>query len=62
MEDTHSLWYRVLSARYGVEGSRLMGGGRDASLWWRDIYALCREEWFSHHVSHSVGNGRNTRF
>jgi len=25
MEDTHSLWYRVLSARYGVAGGRLMG-------------------------------------
>jgi len=62
MADTHSLWYRVLPARYGVEGGRLMGGGRDASLWWRDICALGREEWFSDHVSRAVGNGRNTRF
>ena len=39
-----------------------MGGGHDTSLWWRDIYALCREEWFSDHVSRLVGNGRNTLF
>jgi len=44
MADTHSLWYRVLAARYGVEGGQLMEGGRDASLWWRDICALGREE------------------
>ena len=62
MADTHSLWYRVLAVRYGVEGGRLMGGGRDASVWWRDICALGREEWFSDHVSRAVGNGRNTRF
>ena len=39
-----------------------MGGGNAASLWWRDIYALSREEWFSDHVSRSVSNGRNALF
>ena len=39
-----------------------MGGGRDASLWWRDVQVLCREEWFSHNVIRVVGNGKNTMF
>jgi len=56
------MWFRVLSARYGVEGGRLLGGGRETSMWWRDISAMCREEWFANHVSRSVGNGENTFF
>jgi len=55
LEDAHNLWCRVLSARYGIGGGRLMGGGRDA-------YAMCREEWFTNHVRRTVGNGRNTLF
>jgi len=62
LEDTDSLWFRMLSARYGVEGGRLKGGGRETSLWWRDLYALCREEWFIDHVSRSVGNGKQIVF
>ena len=57
-----SLWYRVLSARYGMEGGRLKGGGREASLWWRDISLLCRESWFTDHVDRSLGNGKHTLF
>ncbi|AES72012.1 transmembrane protein, putative [Medicago truncatula] len=60
--DRDSLWYRVLSARYGEEDGRLCQGGRDGSLWWRDIYQLCEEGWFNSHVSRSVGNGKNTLF
>lgn len=44
-----------------VDG-RLMGGGRDASLWWRDIHLLCDDEWFSGNVSRLVGNGKGTLF
>jgi len=62
LEDTDSMWFRVLSARYGVEGGRLLGGGREASMWWRDIFALCREEWFATHIRRSVGNGRTLDF
>ena len=32
----------------------MKGGGREASLWWHDLYALRREEWFHDNVSHSV--------
>jgi len=31
-------------------------------VWWRDIEALRREEWFSDHVSRSVENGKHTLF
>ena len=55
--DRESLWFRVLSTRYGVEGGRVLDSGRDVSTWWRDIAALRREGWFSNHVSRSVGNG-----
>jgi len=60
--DKKSLWFKVLVTRYGVDGSRLMDGGRTASSWWRDIVALHREELFSDHVSREVGNERLTRF
>jgi len=40
----------------------LRGGGRDASLWWRDVHVLCREEWFRHNVSRVIGSGKNTLF
>ena len=62
LEDNVSMWFRVLAARYGLEGGRLLGGGREASMWWCDIYAICREEWFTNHVSRSIGNGENTLF
>jgi hypothetical protein len=51
-----------MSSRYGEEGGRLKGGGREASIWWRDVHSLCKEEWFSDHVSRSVGNGKHTLF
>ncbi|PNX57520.1 hypothetical protein L195_g058736, partial [Trifolium pratense] len=31
------LWFRMLAARYGVEGGRLRDGGRRGSVWWREI-------------------------
>ncbi|MCI34428.1 alpha-1 6-xylosyltransferase, partial [Trifolium medium] len=35
--DREGLWFRVLTARYGVEGGRLQDGGRRGSSWWREI-------------------------
>ncbi|MCI67353.1 receptor-like kinase, partial [Trifolium medium] len=35
--DRDGLWFRVLAARYGVEGGRLRDGGRIGSSWWREI-------------------------
>jgi len=62
LEDRDSLWFRVLSARYGTDEGRLRGGGREASEWWRVVHNLSRENWFSDHVSRWVGNGRTTLF
>jgi len=59
--ERESLWFRVLSARYGTEEGRLRCG-REASLWWRDVHALCREEWFSQNVSRVIGSGNDTLF
>ena len=60
--DRDSLWYRVLSAQYGVEDGCICQGGRDGSLWWRDIWLLREDVWFNSHVSRSVGDGNNTLF
>jgi len=62
LEDRDSLWFRVLSARYGTNEGRLRGGGRVASEWWRVVHSLSRESWFSDHVSCWVGNRRTTLF
>jgi hypothetical protein len=57
-----SLWFKVLSARYGMTEGRIGSGGRCASLWWRDMEVLSREEWFQDSVHRVVGNGENTLF
>jgi hypothetical protein len=56
------MWFRVLSARYGVEDGRVREGGREASAWWRAISALRSEEWFQGNISQVVGDGKNTMF
>ncbi|GAU46777.1 hypothetical protein TSUD_402880, partial [Trifolium subterraneum] len=35
--DKEGLWFRVLGARYGMEGGKIRDGGRRGSSWWRDI-------------------------
>ena len=60
--DRDSLWFRVLSARYGMEEGRVKEGGHKASVWWRDITTLRSEEWFHGNVSQVVGDGNNTLF
>ncbi|CAJ2646720.1 unnamed protein product [Trifolium pratense] len=66
--DREGLWYRVLVARYGVEGGRLREGGQRGSVWWREV-ARIREgvgesegSWFGEHVLRRVGNGSDTLF
>ena len=53
--ERESLWFKVLSARYGMEEGRLKSGGRD-------VHVLCREEWFRHNVSRVIRSGKNTLF
>jgi len=43
-------------------GGRIQRGGREASAWWRDSYALCQESWFSDNISLSLGNEKHTLF
>ncbi|PNY15039.1 cysteine-rich receptor-like protein kinase, partial [Trifolium pratense] len=64
--DREGFWFRVLAARYGVEGGRLREGGRKGSVWWREI-ARIRERggesgvsWFREHVLRRVGDGSDT--
>jgi len=38
------------------------GGGRGASMWWRDIFAVRQAGWFSDNVCRSLGNGKHTLF
>ncbi|MCI81228.1 putative non-LTR retroelement reverse transcriptase related, partial [Trifolium medium] len=38
--DREVLWFRVLAARYGVEGGRVKEGGRRGSTWWREIVRI----------------------
>jgi len=60
--DKSSLWFRVLAARYGMEGGQLVDGGHNASSWWRVISNLRRDEWFIDHVNCGVGNRKLTMF
>ncbi|GAU43818.1 hypothetical protein TSUD_248070 [Trifolium subterraneum] len=38
--DKEGLWFRVLTARYGIERGRLREGGRSESSWWREIVRI----------------------
>ncbi|MCI41887.1 hypothetical protein A2U01_0063121, partial [Trifolium medium] len=55
--DRQGLWFRVLAARYGMEGGRLREGGRRGSSWWKEIQCIkdggggIRGGWFGEHVS-----------
>ncbi|MCI30191.1 receptor-like kinase, partial [Trifolium medium] len=55
--DREGLWFRVLAARYGVEGGRLRDVGRRGSSWWREITRIGEGggelggRWFGEHVS-----------
>ncbi|XP_045815654.1 uncharacterized protein LOC123908955 [Trifolium pratense] len=66
--DREGLWFRVLTARYGVEDGRLCEGGQRGSVWWRDIVRIREGEgelggtWFGEHVVRRVGDGSDTLF
>jgi hypothetical protein len=60
--DSDSLWFRVLSASYGVEDGRVCDSGRAPSAWWQVISTMRSEEWFRGNVSRSLGDGKNTHF
>ena len=60
--ERESLWFKVLSARYGLAEGKLREGGCHSSLWLRNIVELRREEWFRDNVKCGVGNGERTLF
>jgi hypothetical protein len=68
LEEKEGLWYRVLKARYGEEGGRLMEGGRHSSSWWRMWCSLRGGvgegvgNWFDGNIRRVVGDGRGTLF
>jgi hypothetical protein len=68
MVEKDGLWYRVLKARYGEEGGKIKGGGRNSSRWWRSICnvrdgsGLAVGRWFDDNTRRVVGNGCNTFF
>jgi len=62
------LWFRLLAARYGLECGHLLAGGREGSLWWREIVRIrdCLGSvfgnWYADNVRLKIGNGLNTLF
>jgi len=66
--DKEGLWYRVLKARYGEEGGRLLDGGENRSAWWRMMCGIRRRlglgvgNWFEDNVCRVVGGGGTTYF
>ena len=60
--DRDSLWFKVLSSRYGEDRGRIRDGDRRGSAWWREIVKI-REgvgvdggNWFEDNITKSVGN------
>ncbi|PNX65413.1 alpha-1,6-xylosyltransferase, partial [Trifolium pratense] len=38
--DREGLWFRVLVARYGLEGGSLRADGQRGSVWWRELVRI----------------------
>ncbi|GAU41424.1 hypothetical protein TSUD_26040 [Trifolium subterraneum] len=66
--DREGLWFRVLTARYGVERGRLRDGGRRGSSWWREISRIRDSgggiggEMCGEHILRKVGDKSDTLF
>ncbi|GAU36561.1 hypothetical protein TSUD_277670 [Trifolium subterraneum] len=66
--DREELWFRVLTARYGIERGRLREGGRSESSWGREIVRIrdgvadIGGRWFGESVVRKVGDGVGTFF
>ncbi|PNX79430.1 cysteine-rich receptor-like protein kinase, partial [Trifolium pratense] len=62
------VWFRVLATQYGVEGGKLRDGGRNGSLWWREIASIrdggggSGGSWFGDLVVRRMGDGSDTLF
>jgi hypothetical protein len=54
-----------VSTVYGFEDGRILGGGRNASLWWKDVCEV-REgvgwsvgRWFENNIRRKMGSGES---
>ena len=61
--ENRSLWYRVLSAKYGEVGSKIVEEGRFNSVWWNSLINVKNGagggggRWFDDNVGREVGDG-----
>lgn len=69
LEDTNSLWYRVLCARYGQVGGRLCVVERGDGSVWRQTMKSIRKGvgqvdvgWLRDNISQNVGDATSTMF
>jgi len=66
--ENRSLWYSVLSARYGEVGGTIAEEGRFNSVWWNNLINVRNgagvggESWFDDNVGREVGDGAQTLF
>jgi hypothetical protein len=63
LEERESLWYKVLSVRYGEEGGRLCFGGSGRSAWWQNLNhirtwkGMVEEQLLLNNIQRVVGDG-----
>ena len=68
LEDTNSLWYRVLCVCYGQEGGRLCVDRGEGSMWWKTMRNIRKgvghvdEGWLRDNISRKRGDGNSTLF
>jgi len=66
--ENRSLWYSVLSARYGEVGGTIAEEGRFNSVWWNNLInvkngaGVGSGSWFDDNVGWEIGDGAQTLF
>jgi len=67
-EERWSFWIRVLSAKYGVEGSVISEGEKFSSSWWKNLLSIQSgvgvgvDNWFVDNLCRAVEDDINTLF
>ncbi|XP_058776556.1 uncharacterized mitochondrial protein AtMg00310-like [Vicia villosa] len=70
-EDSNSIWYRMLKARYGdIKLQMMVEGGKHDNysskfVWWADILSLEKRvfgDFFANNCSFGIGDGYSTSF
>jgi len=68
LSESHSLLFRLLAAKYGIQGAWLHVNGTKGSVWWRAITNIrdgvgsVLGTWFPDNLCLKVENGSNTLF